>query len=426
MFLVFAYPAYLMIRNPYLSDSLLIYMLLFLKRVWLTALMCLCVSVAFAQATFTTTGDWDNSGNWSGSNIGDDISEDVTINASRVALLQAGFIYTIGNLVMNDFSGLTIDATGSLDVGESGTPRDITAGNNVTITVDGSLIVWGDFNVNGDNLTLNITGTLIVRGDLIMDDAASISVSGDLIVEGNFLADANTNFSISSGGSVSVTGTVTVGTNSNLVGDPGSFFAGGGCFSPPFPDNTFCANGVLPIKLLFFRAALEGNVVSLSWATELEENFDHFEIEKASENLFFSKITEVMALGRNSNGTQHYSYSDRTPYTGPNYYRLKAVDLDGSFEYFNIEFVNYRGERTIDVYPNPVASGVIKFKMHFNPTPYDRISLLDLQGKVMLTESVSSQGIQELNLSSDVKSGLYLLKYSSPAFQRIVKIVVLR
>lgn len=401
-------------------------MLLSFKQVLLSALLSLCVSFAFAQATFTTTGDWDNSGNWSGSNIGDDISEDVTINASRVALLQAGFTYTIGNLVMSDFSGLTIDATGSLDVGESGTPRDITAGNNVTITVDGSLIVWGDFNVNGDNLTLNITGSLIVRGDLIMDDAASISVSGNLIVEGNFLADDNTNFSISSGGSVSVTGTVTVGTNSNLVGDPGSFFAGGGCFSPPFPDNTFCANGVLPIKLLFFRAALEGNVVSLNWATELEDNFDHFEIEKASENLSFTKISETPALGGSTEGIQNYSYIDRSPYSGPNYYRLKAVDLDGSFEYFNIEFVNYRGERNIDVYPNPVVTGVIKFKMHFNPTPYDRISLLDLQGKVVVTKNVNSPGFQEIILNDSVKPGLYLLKYNSPSFQRVVKVMVLR
>lgn len=399
-------------------------MLLSFKRVLLTSLMFLCVSFAFSQATFTTTGDWDDAANWSGSNIGDDISEDVTINANRVALLQAGFIYTIGNFVMNDFSGLTIDATGSLDVGESGTPKDITAGNNVTITVDGSLIVWGDFNVNGDNLTLNITGTLIVRGNLIMDDAASISVSGNLIVEGNFVADGNTNFSISSGGSVSVSGTVTVGDNSNLVGDPGSFFAGGGCTEGS--GSNWCSGGVLPIKLLYFTAALEGSIVSLNWATELEENFDHFEIEKAAENLLFYKITETPALGSNSIGIQHYSYIDSSPHSGPNYYRLKAVDLDGSFEYFNIEFINYKGDRKVEVYPNPVASGVIKLKMHFNPTPFDRITLLDIQGKVVITENVNSPGFQEIELNDSVKSGLYLLKYNSPSFQRVVKVMVLR
>jgi len=392
---------------------------------WLlfTMVMALSIGGVFAQATFTTTGDWDNSANWTAGNIGDNISEDVTINASRVALLQAGFTYTVGNLVLNNFSGLTIDATGSLDVGQSGTPRDITAGSNVTITVDGSLIVWGDFNVSGDNLTLNITGTLIVRGDLIMDDAASISVSGDLIVEGNFVADDNTNFSISSGGSVSVTGTVTVGDNSNLVGDPGSFFAGGGCTEGS--GSVFCSSGVLPIKLLYFTAALEGSVVSLDWATEKEENFDRFIIEKAAENLAFYTIAEVPALGSQTSSVKHYSYIDSSPYSGPNYYRLKAIDLDGTFEYFNIEFVNYRGERNVEVYPNPVTS-VLKLNIPFNPTPQDGISLFDMQGRVMLTGAITSSGIQEFPLGEHVKSGLYILKYNSPAFQRAVKVMVKR
>jgi len=387
--------------------------------------MVLCVSGAFAQPTFTNTGDWDDAANWLGGiDIGDNISENVTINGSRVALIQSGFNYTIGSLIFNDFSGLTIDAGASLDVGDAVTPGDITAGNNVTITVDGSLIVWGDLNVNGDNLTLNITGTLIVRGDLIMDDAASISVSGDLIVEGNFIAGNNTNFSISSGGSVSVTGTVTVGDNSNLVGDPGSFFAGGGCTEGA--SSTFCSSGVLPIKLLYFTASLEGTIVSLDWATELEDNFDHFEIEKASENLFFSKISEIPALGNNNTAIQRYSYIDSSPYSGPNYYRLKAVDLDGSFEYFNIEFVNFKGEHRIEVYPNPVTTGVIKVTVPFNPTPQDKVSILDMQGKTILTSSVHSSGTQEFSLPDGVKAGLYILRYNSPSFHRAVKVVVVR
>ncbi len=386
--------------------------------------MVLFISGAYAQPTFTTTGDWDNAANWLGGiDIGDDISESVTINASRVALVQNTFSYTIADLTFNDFSGLTIDFGASLDIGDIVTPGDITAGNNVTITVDGSLYVWGDFNVNGDNLTLNITGTLIVYGDLIMDDASSISVSGDLIVEGNFVADDNTNFSISSGGSVSVTGTVTVGDNSNLVGDPGSFFAGGGCTEGS--GSVFCSSGTLPIKLLYFTAALEGSVVSLDWATEKEDNFDRFEIEKAAENLAFFTIAEVPALGSQTSSVKHYSYIDSAPYSGPNYYRLKAIDLDGTFEYFNIEFVNYRGERSVEVYPNPVSS-VLKLNVTFNPTPQDGISLFDMQGRVMLTGAITSSGIQEFTLGEHVKSGLYILKYNSPSFQRAVKVMVIR
>jgi len=392
------------------------------RKLFLIAWLMLSINFAFSQTTFTTTGDWDNAANWLGSDIGDVLTDDVNLSANESALINNTFNYIIGDLVFGNDAGLTINTTGSLEVGQPGFPRNVTANNNATITVTGVLEIWGNLTVN-TLLDFFITGTVVIHGNIVMNDGATMSVSnGTLTVDGNFIGGDDTDVSISGTGLIDVAGTVTVGVNSNLTGPAGSFHSGGACDDGG--TGTFC-NSTLPIKLLYFTAALEGSVVSLDWATESEDNFDRFEIEKAAENLVFFKITELPASSSQSASVKHYSYIDLAPYSGPNYYRLKAIDLDGTFEYFNIEFVNYRGERNVEIYPNPVTS-ILKLNVPFNPAPQDGISLLDMQGRVMLTGTINSSGIQEFTLGEHVKSGLYILKYNSTAFQRTVKVMVIR
>lgn len=165
---------------------------------------------AQAQAVFTTTGNWELPINWSGSNIGDIITENVTINNNRAALINNGSNYTIGDLTFGNNTGLTINTLGILNVGASGNPKILTAGNTVAVTVGGQLTVWGDLIVI-NNLSLNVGGSLIVKGNIQMNNNAAISVTGDVQVDGDFLAGNNTNVSVVAGGHVNVDGVVTVG-----------------------------------------------------------------------------------------------------------------------------------------------------------------------------------------------------------------------
>lgn len=186
------------------------------------------------------------------------------------------------------------------------------------------------------------------------------------------------------------------------------------------------ANNPLPITLLYFRAALEDDQVLLNWATEKEEYFDRFELEKASEDLVFTKIATLQPiLAGEPVSLREYSYVDSTPYTGYNYYRLKSIDVDGTSQYSKVTGVLYEGTgEKLSVYPNPVIGNVMKIKVPFNPTPQDKVTLLNLQGVEMAQANITISGEQEISLGSNVNAGIYILRYSSPVLLKTFKVVV--
>jgi len=78
---------------------------------------------------------------------------------------------------------------------------------------------------------------------------------------------------------------------------------------------------------------IEGNKVQLNWWTLAESNSSHFEVERSNNAAHFEVIETVKAKGDHE-GLQPYQMIDSN-IKGENlwYYRLKIVDIDGSFEY---------------------------------------------------------------------------------------------
>lgn len=92
-------------------------------------------------------------------------------------------------------------------------------------------------------------------------------------------------------------------------------------------------NVVLPIELIYFngvRYSCSQNI--LNWATATETNNDHFEIERSADAINFKTIKEISG-SIYSTDTKKYIYVDSNPESGINYYRLKQVDLDGTYKY---------------------------------------------------------------------------------------------
>ena len=89
----------------------------------------------------------------------------------------------------------------------------------------------------------------------------------------------------------------------------------------------------LPIELLYFigeKKTCNQNIIS--WATATETNNDHFEIERSSDAINFKTIKEIPG-SINSLETKKYVYVDSNPESGIYYYRLKQIDLDGTYKY---------------------------------------------------------------------------------------------
>ena len=91
----------------------------------------------------------------------------------------------------------------------------------------------------------------------------------------------------------------------------------------------------LPVTLLNFEVDCENGFTVLNWSTASEINNDYFVIEKSTDAINFFPIATVQGNG-NSNTVLSYTYTDETPNYATTYYRLKQVDFDGKFEYFNV------------------------------------------------------------------------------------------
>jgi HYR domain len=111
----------------------------------------------------------------------------------------------------------------------------------------------------------------------------------------------------------------------------------------------------LPLTLLSFTGKqTAANENTLTWKTASEIAFDRFEINKSIDAKSFEKIGEIKG-----SKSEPYEFIDASTVLGKKnstfYYRLKMIDLDGSFAYSKIIKIENEFDKIIvgNFYPNP-------------------------------------------------------------------------
>ncbi|HRJ28900.1 MAG TPA: T9SS type A sorting domain-containing protein [Cyclobacteriaceae bacterium] len=181
-------------------------------------------------------------------------------------------------------------------------------------------------------------------------------------------------------------------------------------------------NSPLPVKLLYLNANQIETSIELNWATSLEEGFSHFIIEFSVNGVDFSELSEVEGAGYNTNTKQEYSFLHANPFVGQNYYRLKAVDLDGSYEYFGPIVLSFNAGKQIQLFPNPVSDGYLNVQLNFNPSEEAKLTILNMHGVEVL--QILNVAVQNKFEWSALPRGLYILRYSSRDFNDTKKFIV--
>ena len=111
----------------------------------------------------------------------------------------------------------------------------------------------------------------------------------------------------------------------------------------------------LPVALSSFNVQNNGCDALLNWSSESEVDFSHYIIEKSTDGINFEFVQQVLSLPLA--GTKAYSYTDENV-NGEMFYRLKLLNLDGSYSYTNVLLVNTTCEDPItklNLYPNPIG-----------------------------------------------------------------------
>ncbi len=167
----------------------------------------------------------------------------------------------------------------------------------------------------------------------------------------------------------------------------------------------------LPEQLLSFRAVAESiAVVKLTWTTTAEVNSSHFEVERSTENQTFEVIGKVAAAG-NSPTARNYELRDTNlpPGTGPLYYRLRQVALDGTAIYSAVVMV-LRADAPagpLMLTPNPTAAVSTLMGASAGATVW----VFDVLGRPLFSVVADQAGTARLEVRrAGLPSGLYLVR----------------
>lgn len=198
-----------------------------------------------------------------------------------------------------------------------------------------------------------------------------------------------------------------------------------------YDDYWFGDQPYIPVELTSFTANVNnlGQVV-LNWETATEINNQGFEIERRTESSEFRTIGFVDGYGTTTE-PRSYSFIDKNADNGINYYRLKQVDFNGTYEYSNEVEVNVIGHLTFNLdqnYPNPFnPSTNIKYSVPESGNV--RLSVYNLVGEevAVLVNGFSQAGFYEVTFdASNLSTGVYLYKLQSANSVQTKKMMLLK
>lgn len=191
----------------------------------------------------------------------------------------------------------------------------------------------------------------------------------------------------------------------------------GPLFSSPVAVSFGPNNSALPVELASFTSTANGRDVTLNWTTATETNNSGFDVER-SVNGIWSKVGNVSGNGTTTSPV-NYTFTDRNLASGKYNYRLKQIDFNGNFEYFNLSSeVNVGIPEKYNLaqnYPNPFnPSTTISYDLPFDSKV--SIKLFDMSGREVssLVNEVKTAGYYSVNFNaSNLSSGVYFYRISA-------------
>ncbi len=268
---------------------------------------------------------------------------------------------------------------------------------------------------------LNITDNVMAVSDLKLSKYSGPSNVNSNPFDNCFGAGGNAGTTIHSQVANSTVGSYLAGFNANAryvdftINSFSEFWLHGSSGDSP-----------LPVEISDAKVSCinQNELVNIQWTTQSETNSLKFEVEKTVDYANWIFVGSRDAAG-NSSTEKHYSLNDEvTEYAV--YYRLKQIDQDGSFEYFNLGSVHCDGVNTLTVYPNPTRGLVTLRYSSNNDIQGASIEIVDVYGKLISSKPTSIlDGTNEFIIDlSNYADATYFIHLRTPqGVMKPVKIV---
>ncbi|MEP7321943.1 MAG: T9SS type A sorting domain-containing protein [Saprospiraceae bacterium] len=172
---------------------------------------------------------------------------------------------------------------------------------------------------------------------------------------------------------------------------------------PGISNRTIDISGTrLAIALTMFNVASVNNSIKIHWSSLASINSKGYDIERSADLKNWKRLETYTS----NHSLDQYEYLDLYPLNPVSYYRIKSIDIDGSFIYSTVKSVRTFSRKLISLYPNPV-----KHILTLEPTQVDATySISDLMGRIIETKTTSDR---QTNIGVDhLRSGMYMIQYA--------------
>lgn len=265
---------------------------------------------------------------------------------------------------------------------------------------------------------------------IVQNKSVTYTISN--VVTGNYygIADNTTGQSLADGVWATSNADITIATKPitaagtyNVVVKSTSLSGGIMCSSVPTAAKVNVTQ-TLPVDLVSFKGWKTDKAVMLEWSTATEMNTTYFEVERSADGISFKAIGNEAAIGGISKNT--YNYTDGTPFSGINLYRLKIVDNDGKYTYSNIIKINNSTKLITQLMPNPASGGTNLFIVSASEQPAV-VDLLNMNGSVLMSRHITlhygNNTIRIIDINRYTK-GTYIVKVATGEDIQYLKLMI--
>lgn len=141
----------------------------------------------------------------------------------------------------------------------------------------------------------------------------------------------------------------------------------------------------VPIRLEYFKGSRQGKAHQFEWKVNCTSTQAVFALERSADGIHFTSIGGFTAAQERC--LQAFNYSDGSPLSGLNYYRLKIIDVDGQSAYSNtVTLLNKEtGFAFVNMVPSVVNHTAV---LNINSDINDKVQLVitDASGRQVQTQ----------------------------------------
>ena len=172
-------------------------------------------------------------------------------------------------------------------------------------------------------------------------------------------------------------------------------------------------SGALPVKFGPLKAFKTIDGIKIKWTNYTESDIRHYYVERSADARSFTAIATVNP-SFNNGSTADYSSLDASPFTNNNFYRIAAIETNGTILYSNVIRVNLdKSTPGIVVFPNPAGSTQAYLQLTDVPKGIFELKIISSNSQLIARKSLTHDGgslVVSLLGDNLLKPGFYIIQ----------------